>query len=402
MRRCCSATCATARFRTPRKRPALPGGVTFISVAAGDVNKDGFVDLFLGRQGATGTLLLNERGAAFRAAGDASPTPLNAVASQFIDYDNDGLLDLVTLSSTGRASVWRNLGRTWADVTTTAFKTINPPEEPNAAASASGKSARGGFLGFVAGDLDRDGDTDLIVKARGGAMAILENQGGNKNASVRVRLTGRASNRSGIGSKVEMRAGSLWQRLESTSTSPAIAPARSSRSASARARKPTWCACCGRRGSCRPSRSPIRPRPARSEGAVARAHRARSEAVILSVSLHVERREVRVRHRFHGRRRDGLSARAGRAQRAGPGGIRADSRRSAEGARRPLRAARDQRARRSAVRRSPAARRHRASAGSGSASERRPVRAAVSRARTDDRARREAGRRACSIMPDAM
>ena len=130
-------------FQDAAKEAALPGGVTFISVAAGDVNKDGFVDLFLGRQGATGTLLLNERGAAFRAAGDASPTPLNAVTSQFIDYDNDGLIDLVTLSSTGRASVWRNLGWTWADVTTTAFKTINPPEEPNAAASAGRARAAG-------------------------------------------------------------------------------------------------------------------------------------------------------------------------------------------------------------------------------------------------------------------
>lgn len=215
-------------FQDAAKEAGLPTLITFMSVAAGDVNKDGFVDLFLGRQGAVGTLLLNQRGASFVAV-ENGPAPTDAVASQFVDYDNDGLLDLVTLSATGRVSAFRNLGRTWVEVTTTAFKTINPPEAPNAASplasTKSGKPVQGGFLGFVAGDLDRDGDTDLIVKARNGAMAILENRGGSTNASVRVRLTGRASNRSGIGSKVEVRAGSLWQRLELTSTSPAIAPA---------------------------------------------------------------------------------------------------------------------------------------------------------------------------------
>ena len=132
-------------FQDAAKEAALPDGVTFISVAAGDVNKDGFVDLFLARQGAPGTLLLNERGAAFRPAAGTTPAPADAVTSQFIDYDNDGLLDLVTLSMTGRVSVWRNLGSTWADVTATAFKTINPPEAPTAIVRiVIGEAPRGG------------------------------------------------------------------------------------------------------------------------------------------------------------------------------------------------------------------------------------------------------------------
>ena len=42
---------------------------------------------------------------------------------------------------------------------------------------------------------------------------------------MRVRLTGRASNRGGVGSKIDVRAGSLRQRIETSAATPAAAPA---------------------------------------------------------------------------------------------------------------------------------------------------------------------------------
>ena len=42
---------------------------------------------------------------------------------------------------------------------------------------------------------------------------------------MRVNLTGKVSNRSGVGAKIEARAGSLVQKLETSSASPAVAPA---------------------------------------------------------------------------------------------------------------------------------------------------------------------------------
>jgi len=54
---------------------------------------------------------------------------------------------------------------------------------------------------------------------------LLRNDGGNRNHSVAVNLHGRISNKSAIEAKVEMRAGSLWQKLEAYSASPAPAPA---------------------------------------------------------------------------------------------------------------------------------------------------------------------------------
>ena len=81
--------------------------------------------------------------------------------------------------------------------------------------------------------------------------------------------------------------------------------------------------------------------------------RARSQALVVSVPLHVERRALRVRHRFPGRRRDGLLGRPGQVRHTPDPveyvRIRGDNLRPKE---RPLRPARHQRARRGAVRRS--------------------------------------------------
>ena len=75
------------------------------------------------------------------------------------------------------------------------------------------------------GDLDGDGDDDVLVRESTGRLRVWRNDGGERNASLRVRLTGRVSNRSALGAKVDLRAGSLRQTLETASASPAIAPA---------------------------------------------------------------------------------------------------------------------------------------------------------------------------------
>jgi hypothetical protein len=58
--------------------------------------------------------------------------------------------------------------------------------------------------GAAYADYDGDGDLDLLVTANNGAAVLLRNDGGNRNSALRVRTIGTASNRDGIGARVDV------------------------------------------------------------------------------------------------------------------------------------------------------------------------------------------------------
>jgi Tfp pilus assembly protein PilF len=180
----------------------------FTCAAAGDVNKDDFTDFFFGRRDGPGLFAISDGKGQF-VSSPAAEGSEGATAAQFLDYDDDGLRDLVIFSSQG-ARVFRNLGGKWENVTRRAV----------AGDLLAGPPARA----FVSADIDADGDTDLIVGLATGELRVLRNDGGNRNPSLRVQLTSRVSNRSAVGAKIEARAGSLKQKLETYAVTPAPAP----------------------------------------------------------------------------------------------------------------------------------------------------------------------------------
>ncbi len=135
---------------------------------------------------------------------------MGAVAAQFVDYDNDGLLDAFLVTAKG-LRLLRNLGDSWSDMSAVAF---------------SEELRTGAFEGAALGiaDLDGDGDPDAII-ATPQHLRVLENRGGNRNHSYALKLRGRVTNRDGVGAKVEIRAGSLRQKLETSAAVPMAAPA---------------------------------------------------------------------------------------------------------------------------------------------------------------------------------
>jgi hypothetical protein len=188
----------------------IPGGVEVSGAAAGDVNKDNAPDVLLATS--TGLLLAQSDGRGAFTRQVVAADLRDAIAAQLADYDGDGLLDAFAWTAQG-PRLWRNVGRGWRDVTAIALKEATG----GAAQLLSGRA-------WALADVDRDGRIDIVNVASDG-LWLGRNAGDTNNRSIRVDLTGLVSNKSGVGAKVEIRAGSLSSRAELSAATPAVAPA---------------------------------------------------------------------------------------------------------------------------------------------------------------------------------
>jgi enediyne biosynthesis protein E4 len=234
-----------------------------LGVAFADFDDDGFVDVYVANDSVQSFLYHNGRGT-FREVGLLAGVGFNedgktfaGMGVDFADYDNDGRPDVfVTDLSNERYRLFRNNGdETFQDVTNAAgvggatllfsgwstrfldydndgwkdvfvaqghvmdtiektspnLRYLQPPlllrnERGRFVRAMAGDPFEREWAGRGAafGDLDNDGDLDVVMSSAGQKVVVLRNEGGNRNGWLAIRTVGTRSNRDGIGARVKL------------------------------------------------------------------------------------------------------------------------------------------------------------------------------------------------------
>ncbi len=198
-------------------------GQAGMGVDAGDADGDGHLDLFVTNYAEEYFAYYRNLGGGYfedasHRAGLARETYMSlGWGTRWADFDNDGDLDLVVagghvypqapqLSSATPylqpCLLYLNDGAgRFTEVGAKAGRDVSKPRAHRS---------------LAVGDLDDDGDPDVLLSVQDGRAVLLENRRRGSARWLRVRLRGTGSNRDGIGARVELSAGGKRQTREVT------------------------------------------------------------------------------------------------------------------------------------------------------------------------------------------
>jgi hypothetical protein len=180
-----------------------------MGVTAGDFDQDGDEDLFMTHiNGETNTLYLNAGNATFVDVTHqfqlASPSrAMTSFGTLWFDFDNDTDLDLFIAN--GAVKIVEELRGTPYP-----FQQKNQLLRSDGDGHVRDISAEAGSAmelfdvsrGAAFGDIDNDGDVDIVVSNANGPARLMINEIGNRQNWLSVELEGTASNRDGFGARV--------------------------------------------------------------------------------------------------------------------------------------------------------------------------------------------------------
>ena len=184
-----------------------------MGVDAADFDANGTDDLFITHlMDETNTLYTNLGDAVFedrtRETGLGMPgRRFTGFGTSFFDYDNDGWLDLLVVNGAVQLlpdlirkgdpfplgqpnQLFRNTGKG-------TFKEVIDQAGPNFQMLEVSRGA-------AFGDIDNDGDTDVLITNNNGPVRLLLNKAGNRNQWIGVRLVSKDGGRDMLGAKIEI------------------------------------------------------------------------------------------------------------------------------------------------------------------------------------------------------
>lgn len=197
-----------------------------MGVSFGDYDNDGYLDLVVTNyQNQVNTLYHNDGNGLFSDVsyisgfGSISYSYVGWGVG-FIDYDNDGWLDLFVanghlqdnIEEYDKTSSYRQRNRLFKNERDGRFREI-----ASRLPLRDGLSLIASSRGAAFGDYDNDGDIDILISNSDESPNLLKNEVGNKNRWLGIKAVGSRSNRDAIGARIKIVTGNKAQIKEITS-----------------------------------------------------------------------------------------------------------------------------------------------------------------------------------------